>query len=413
MCPWAPTKRAIRSCAPGVSPGASTSSPATTTIWACSSGSSTSSEGISLIILNFSWSKNLDNVVPEIREKISQIEDLLPDATERSGIVKFNPQTLPSLVLNVYARTQGIDIRRLAEEEIAPFLEKIEGVAQAEVYGGAETAVLCRLDLDEIGKLEIPITQIMQVFQGENIDLPGGSITIDDRYVILRTIGEFNSIEDIGHVLIGYRGRYPVFLKDVAEISLDTLPQEEFLRAGGYEGILISIQRQPGHNTVVVNEAILARLGSLESLLPASVQIDIRSDQAVSVNQSIGGVATAAWQGGLLAIFVLLFFLRNLRSTLIVAVVIPVSVIATFTLMDFGGLSMNMISLMGITLGVGMFVDNSIVVLESVYRKQLSGLDRVSAARKAPPKSPNLLSPPLLPPWQSLFPCSLSRAWRG
>ena len=344
--------------------------------------SSTSSEGISLIILNFSWSKNLDNVVPEIREKISQIEDRLPEATERSGIFKFNPQTLPSLVLNVYARTQGIDIRRLAEEEIAPFLEKIEGVAQAGVYGGAETAVLCRLDLDEIGKLEIPITQIMQVFQGENIDLPGGSITIDDRYVILRTIGEFGSIEDIGHVLIGYRGRYPVFLKDVAEISLGTLPQEEFVRAGGHEGILISIQRQPGHNTVVVNEAILERLGSLKSLLPASVQIEIRSDQAVSVNQSIGGVATAAWQGGLLAILVLLFFLRNLRSTLIVAVVIPVSVIATFTLMDFGGLSMNMISLMGITLGVGMFVDNSIVVLESVYRKQLSGLDRVSAARE-------------------------------
>ena len=344
--------------------------------------SSTSSESISLIILNFSWSKDLDNIVPEIREKISQIEDSLPDGVERSAIFKFNPQQLPSMVFNVYSQSRGIDIRRLAENEISPFLEKIEGVAQAEVYGGAETAVVCRLDLDEISKLEIPITRIMQVFQGENIDLPGGSLTIDDRYVILRTIGEFSSIDDIGYVLIGYRNQNAVFLKDVAEINLGRLPQEQYVRAGGTEGVLISVQRQPGHNTVIVNDAILERLDSLRSRLPESVKIEVRTNQAISVRQSIGSVGTAAWQGGLLAVLVLLFFLRNFRSTLIVAVVIPVSVITTFSLMDFGGLSMNMVSLMGITLGIGMFVDNSIVVLESVYRKQLAGLDRIQAARE-------------------------------
>ena len=344
--------------------------------------SSTSSEGVSVVMLNFSWSKNLDNIVSEVREQLTQIEDYLPEGVERPGIFKFNPQLLPTMVLNVYARASGIDIRRLAEEEISPFLEKVEGVAQAEVYGGAKTAVICRLNLDDVGKLQIPITQIMQAFQGENIDLPGGSLTIEDRYVIIRTIGEFSSIEDIGLVLIGYKDRVPVFLKDISEISLDRLEQEQFVRAGGAEGILISIQRQPGYNTVQVNEQVLANLEKLKGRLPESIRIQVRSDQAVSVKQSIGGVATAAWQGGLLAIIVLLFFLRNIRSTLIVSVVIPVSVIATFSLMDFAGLSLNMISLMGITLGVGMFVDNSIVVLESSYRKQLAGLSSADAARE-------------------------------
>lgn len=344
--------------------------------------SSTSSEGVSVVMLNFSWSKNLDNIVSDVREQLTQIEDFLPEGVDRPGIFKFNPQLLPSMVLNVFTGARGIDLRRLAEEEISPFLEKVEGVAQAEVYGGAKTAVVCRLNLDDIGKLQIPVTQIMQAFQGENIDLPGGSLTIEDRYVIIRTIGEFSSIDDIGLVLVGYKEQVPIFLKDIADISLDRLSQEQFVRAGGSEGILVSIQRQPGYNTVQVNEQVLAAIEKLEERLPESVHIQVRSDQAVSVKQSIGGVATAAWQGGLLAIIVLLVFLRNIRSTLIVSVVIPVSVIATFSLMDFGGLSMNMISLMGITLGVGMFVDNSIVVLESSYRKQLAGLGPAEAARE-------------------------------
>ena len=342
--------------------------------------SSTSSEGISLTIVNFDWSADMDTVVSDIREQLNQIEDSLPEGAERSGIFKFNPQQLPSIVANIYTQTTGIDIRRLVEKEIVPTLEKIEGVARADLFGGSASAVLIRLNLDAIGKLRIPIMQLMQVFQGENIDLPAGAITIGERYVLLRTMGEFSSLEDIGLVLVGYRNGIPIFLKDVAEISIDKLLQEEYVRAGGFYGVAVSVRRQPGHNTVKINDSVKAALKDLEKRLPSSVNIQIRTDQSKSIIQSIGSVANAAWQGGLLAIVVLLFFLRNIRSTLIVAIVIPVSVIATFSLMDFGGLSMNMVSLMGITLGVGMFVDNSIVVLESNYRKQLAGLSPEEAA---------------------------------
>lgn len=342
--------------------------------------SSSASEGVTMVTVNFQWGTDMDTIVPEVREKLNEIEDDLPDGAERPMIFKYNPAILPTLQLNVFSNVEGIDVRRLVLDLIVPELEKIRGVATADVFGGEQRAVLCRLDLAAINKLSIPVTQILRAFQGENVNLPGGSIALEDRYMVLRTIGEFASLRDIEHVLVGYTDRVPVYLRDVAEVSLDALPQEEFVRAGGATGVLLSIRKQPGYNTVEINREVLARIDELEQSLPPSIRIQVQSDQSVSVVQSIGGVASAAWQGGLLAIVVLLLFLRNIRSTLIISVVIPVSVIATFSLMDFGGLTINITSLLGITLGVGMFVDNSIVVLESTYRKQLAGRDATAAA---------------------------------
>lgn len=342
--------------------------------------SSTSSEGVSLVTLNFDWGKDLESIVVDVREKLNDVESDLPEGIERPNIYKFNPEQLPSLIFNLSTKTTGIDVRQLAEDIIIPRLEKIEGVAQASIYGGKEKAVMCRLDLDSVSKLGIPITRILQVFQGENINLPAGSISLDNRYMILRTVGEFESVNDIGLVLVGYRENVPIFLRDVAEITLDYLPQEEFVRAFENRGVMVSIRKQPGHNTVQINEEVRKRLQELQSDLPPSVTIQIQSDQSQTIVQSIGGVANAAWQGGILAILVLLFFLRNIRSTVIISVVIPVSLIATFSLMNFGGLTLNIISLMGITLGVGMFVDNAIVVLESTFRYQLAGHSSREAA---------------------------------
>lgn len=344
--------------------------------------SSASSEGVSIITLNFDWGTDLEGVVVDVREKLNEAEGDLPEGIERPRIFKYNPEHLPTLIFNLSTKTAGIDVRQLAEEMVVPQLEKIEGVAQVSAYGGREKAVVCRLDLDELSKLGIPISQVLQVFQNENINLPAGSINVGNRYVILRTVGEFATIDDIGLVLVGYKETVPVFLRDVADISFDYLPQEEFARASGNEGVMMSVRKQPGHNTVQINEEVKKRLSELRADLPPSVEIQIQSDQSNTIVQSISGVANAAWQGGILAILVLLFFLRNVRSTLIISIVIPVSLIATFSLMNFGGLTLNIVSLMGITLGVGMFVDNSIVVLESTFRNQLAGMSPREAAIK-------------------------------
>ncbi len=342
--------------------------------------SSTSGEGISFVTINFTWGTNMDTIVSEIREKLTDIENDLPDDAQRPMIFRFNPEILPSIQINVESTMQGIDLRKFVEKRIVPELEKIKGVATAEVYGGKISAVTCKLHLDEISKVKIPITQILKVFQGENVDLPAGSIRLKNKYLVLRTIGSFKQLKDIGNVLIGYNNNVPVYLKDVADIKLGYLPQEEYVLSGGHEGVLISVRKQPGHNTVEVIDNVKKTLKRIEKTFPSSIHITTQSDQSKSIIRALGGVASAAWQGGLLAVLILLFFLRNIGSTLIISVAIPVSVITTFSLMDFGHITMNIMSLAGITLGIGMLVDNAIVVLESNYRKQLAGYNSIEAA---------------------------------
>ncbi len=342
--------------------------------------SSTSGEGISFVTINFTWGTNMETIVSEIREKLTDIEDDLPEDAQRPMIFRFNPEILPSIQINVESSMEGIDLRKFVEEKIVPEIEKIKGVATVEVYGGKISAVTCKLHLDEISKTKIPITQILQVFRGENVDFPAGSINLENRYLVLRTIGSFKKLKDIGEVLVGYNNQIPVYLKDIADIELGYLPQEEYVLSGGHEGILISVRKQPGHNTVEVIENVKETLKRIKKTFPSAIKITTQSDQSKSILMALGGVADAAWQGGLLAILVLLFFLRNIGSTLIISVAIPVSVITTFSLMDFGHITMNIMSLAGITLGIGMLVDNAIVVLESNYRKQLIGEDRIEAA---------------------------------
>jgi HAE1 family hydrophobic/amphiphilic exporter-1 len=342
--------------------------------------SSTSSEGVSLAVVNFTWETNMDNIVPEIREKLAAVENDLPEGADKPRIVRFNPEYLPSIVLQLSSSTAGLDLRRLAEKQIVPELEKVEGVAAVDVFGGKIAAVTCSLDLDSLAKLEVPILRILQIFQGQNVNLPAGAISLKDRYLVLRALGEFSGLRDIENVLLGYREGVPVYLRDVAQVRLDYLPREQFFRSESAEGVQLSVRKQPGHNTVEINRQVQKQVEALRAALPPSVQVKVQSDQSRQILRSIGSVAEAAWQGGLLAILVLLFFLRSIPSTLIISVAIPVSVVATFALMNFAGITMNMVSLMGITLGVGMFVDNSIVVLESSYRKALAGLPAREAA---------------------------------
>jgi HAE1 family hydrophobic/amphiphilic exporter-1 len=353
---------------------------AVTTLNGVEGVSSSSSEGVSLVLINFSWSTNMDTVVSEIREAVTGIEDDLPEGAERPRIIRYNPEFLPSIVLAVTSTTPGMELRRLAEREIVPALEKLEGVATVGVFGGQIAAVTCRLDLDSLAKLEIPILQILRLFEGENVSLPAGSISLEKKYLVLRTVGEFETLADIETVPVGYREGIPVYLGDVAAVRLDHLPREEFYRARTMDAVQLSVRKQPGHNTVDINRRVTESIERLRGVLPPSVQIEIQSDQSRQIVNSIGSVGRAAWQGGLLAVLVLLLFLRSIPPTLIIAVAIPVSVVSTFTLMDFAGITMNIVSLMGLTLGIGMFVDNSIVVLESSYRKTLAGLPPREAA---------------------------------
>jgi HAE1 family hydrophobic/amphiphilic exporter-1 len=341
---------------------------------------STSGEGISLVIVHLSWGTNMDTILFEVREKVNAVEKDLPEGAERPRIIRFNPEFLPTIQFNVSSHTAGLDLRELARREIVPELEKIRGVAAVDLFGGRQAAVLCRLDLDAAAKMGVSLLQLIRVFEAENVNLPAGSISLEDRHLLLRTVGEFSSLEDIENVRVGHREGGPVYLRDVASVRMDFLPGEEYFRSEGAEGVQVAVRKQPGYNTVEINREVRRRVEELRRGLPPSVGVRVQQDQSRQILNSIGGLSDAAWQGGLLAVAVLLLFLRNVPSTLIISLAIPLSVVATFAMMYFGGIRLNMVSLMGLTLGVGMFVDNSIVMLEASYRKQLAGLAPLAAA---------------------------------
>jgi HAE1 family hydrophobic/amphiphilic exporter-1 len=342
--------------------------------------SSQSSEGVSLVTASFDWNAKIETVIADIREKLNSIENDLPEGANRPVLIKFSASSLPFFTFNLNGSNPDIDYRRLAEEVVAPELEKLDGVAQVGVYGGKRAAVMVKVRLDSLANSDVSLLQIVQMFTQENLNFPAGALRLEDRYLVMRTIGAFTSIDDVGYVLVGYKGGVPVFLKDVADISMDYLPQDEIVRAGGRAGVYLSVQKMPGSNTVKAVKAIRAELERLKRILPPSVEISVQSDQSVAVTESIKGLTDAAWQGGLLAVLVLLFFLRNFRSTMIVAFAIPVSIFVVFGPLKLMGISLNFMSLLGISLGVGMLVDNSVVVIETIYRKRLQGLSMKESA---------------------------------
>jgi HAE1 family hydrophobic/amphiphilic exporter-1 len=347
--------------------------------------SSTSSDGLSLVLINFAWGTDMTGVVPDIREKVSAIEAQLPDGAERPAIFKFDPQALAVLGFSFSSGDPGIDVRRLVEKQVLPAVERQEGVASASVYGGRRAAVTVRLDLDRLSAYGVPVLQVVQAFSADNVNLPGGSLSLAEREVTLRTVGEFQSLEDIRAMAVGSGGSSVVRLRDVGQVAFGFLPQTEFARASSgtaepADAVFLDVQKAQGSNTVRMIEAVKKAVRDLQAELPPSLDVAVRVDQSVSIGESISSLLNAAWQGGLLAVLVLLFFLRNLRSVGIVAVSIPVSVVSAFLLLELAHIDLNIMSLAGLTLGVGMFVDNSIVMLEVIFRKQLAGLPPREAA---------------------------------
>jgi HAE1 family hydrophobic/amphiphilic exporter-1 len=346
-----------------------------------SSISSQSSEGVSFVTVGFTWAAKLDTVVADVREKLNSIENDLPEGAKRPVLFKFSASSLPVMGFNINGDNPDIDYRRLAQDLVVPALEKLDSVAQVRVFGGRRAAVMVKVGVDSLANSDVSLLQVVQMFKQENLNFPAGALELKDRYLVMRTIGAFDSIDDVGSVLVGYKGSVPIFLKDIAEIRLDYLPQDEFVRAGGKTGVYVSVQKMPGTNAVAIAKAVRAELDRLKAeALPPSVRIAIQSDQSVTVVDSIRGLGESAWQGGLLAVLVLLLFLRNWRSTLIVAFVIPMSIFTIFGPMVLLGISLNITSLLGLSLGVGMLVDNSVVIIETVYRKRLQGMSMRDAA---------------------------------
>ena len=343
---------------------------------------SVSRAGISEVTLEFEWGADMDQLSMEVREKLDRL--LLPEETTDPVVLRFDPSLDPIIRLALSGPAGSADLqamRRLADKQIKQAFETVKGVAAAQIKGGLEEEIQIDIDQDRLAALGIPIEQVRQVVGVSNVNLPGGALRGQDSQFLIRTVNEFQDTAEIADLIIRQDGNATVKLGDVARVSWGSKEREEITRVGGRESVEISIFKEGDANTVAVARALRERLTEWQNgKLPPGHTLTVLFDQSHFIQQAIDEVRNAALIGGVLAVVVLLLFLRDMRSTLIIATSIPISVIATFVAMYKLDISLNIMSLGGLTLGIGMLVDNSIVVLESIFRKRQMGLSLYRAA---------------------------------
>lgn len=341
--------------------------------------SSVSSEGNSIVIAEFNYGTDMDFASLEMREKIDLVKGFLPEDASSPMVMKIDPNSQPIIQLTI---SNGGDIAKLqtiAEDSIKPRLERLDGVASITVSGGYEQQVQINVNQEKMRGYGLTIDYLSKILAGENLNMPGGEVKKGKQQLTIRTIGEFQSIEEIKNLLISLPSGDSVFLSDIAEVSLANKEVESIARTNGKNSINISVQKQSGKNTVKVAKLVNEEIEKLKKDYP-NIKINTVMDQSEYIQKSIDNVAGNAVIGGLLAVLILYFFLRNLRTTFIIGTAIPISIIATFILIYFSGVTINLMTLGGLALGVGMLVDNSIVVLENIYRFRQEGHSRKEAA---------------------------------
>ncbi len=343
---------------------------------------SVSRAGVSEVTLEFAWGSDMDQLAMEVREKLDRL--ILPQETTDPVVLRFDPSLDPIIRLALSGPKGSEDLqamRRLAEKQIKQDFETVKGVAAAQIKGGLEEEIQINLDQDRLAALGITVDQVRQVVGVSNVNLPGGALRGRDSQFLIRTINEFQDTAEIADLIIRQDGSATVRLGDVADVVWGSKERQEITRVGGSESVEISIFKEGDANTVAVARALKERLAAWQAgKLPAGHTLTVLFDQSHFIQQSIEEVRNAAVIGGVLAVLVLLVFLRDGRSTLIIATSMPISVIATFIAMYKLDISLNIMSLGGLTLGIGMLVDNSIVVLESIFRQRQLGASRFRAA---------------------------------
>ncbi len=348
---------------------------------------SVSRSGQADVTIEFLWGTDMDIAGVDVREKLDIL--FLPLEASRPMLLRFDPSSEPIVRLGLLQKDdtgasseeQLKSLRRLAEDRIKADLEAEEGTAAVKVSGGLEDEIQIRVDQQKLSQLGLGIDQIAARIRAENVNLSGGRLEEGSQRFLVRTLNEFQSVDEFRDAIIGYVAERPVYLRDVAMVERGYKDREAITRVKGRESVELAVYKEGDANTVQVAQRVEAKLQRIRDALPEDIELVKIYDQSTFISSAVDDVRLAAVLGGIIAIFVLYGFLRDARSTTIVSIAIPVSVIGTFLLMYTNDISLNIMSLGGIALAVGMLVDNSIVVLENIVRKKESGEDIVEAAQ--------------------------------
>lgn len=339
---------------------------------------SVSRPGVSEVTMEFAWGSDMAELAMDVREKLDRV--ILPDEAEDPLVLRFDPALDPIVRLALVGPDPLTGVRHVADRRLKPALETVVGVASAQIRGGLEDEIRIEIDQERLAARGIPLRRVQEALAGSNINLPGGALRGPDQQFLVRTLNELETVDEIARLIVQETGGRAVRLRDIARVYRGAKEQTEITRVDGREGVEVAIFKEGDANTVRTARALQARIREWQGKLPPDYSLTVLFDQSRFIERAVEEVRNATVIGGVLAILVLFAFLRDVRSTLIIATAIPMSVIATFMVMYRLDLSLNIMSLGGLTLGIGMVVDNSIVVLESIHRKRQEGLVLARAA---------------------------------
>jgi len=366
--------------------------------------SSSSRVEVSDVLLEFKWGTDMDRATQEVREKLDIV--FLSEGVKQPLILRYDPSLDPMIRIGLTSDSLDLlQLRTLSDDIVKRELEKLPGVAAVKVKGGEEAEIRVEVDADQLDLLNLDMETVLQRLASENVNVAGGRLQEGETEFIVRTLNEFRSVDEISNIVIAFREGKNIRLGDIAKVSRRAGEKSTITRVGGRESVEIEIYKESDANPITVSELLKKRLFGVEKkkeeptrrktgdrahkrrgpiplaeVLTSRINIHLLANQADFIQQSILHVRSAAILGGILAVIVLLFFLGRLLDTLIVAAVIPISLVCAFAAMHMTGVSINVMSLGGLALGVGMMVDNAIVVIESIHRRRERGDETVTAA---------------------------------
>ena len=341
---------------------------------------STSSENMAMLVIQFTNHTDMDQAMTDLRDKVAQVKSQLPDDASDPTVMSIDIDSMP--VVSVALRGNDLaSLQSIAEDEIQPALERLDGVASVDISGGYEQEIAVHTDASRLKGYNLTISSIGQQLGADNIAIPGGELDNGSQTLAVRTDGEYSSIDDVKNALISLPAGGTVRLSQIADVSMQPKDQDAISKVDGEECIILSVNKQSGSNTVQIADLAKAEF---DSLLKSndSLQWNIVMDQSDYINMTVDNAIQNIWMGVLFAAIVLFLFLRDFGATMAVTIAMPCCILFTFLIMNVLGITLNMMSLGGITLGVGMIVDNSIVVLENIFTYRADGYDRLDACTK-------------------------------
>lgn len=329
---------------------------------------SKSQENVSSVVVFFKWGTNIDAASLDVREALSIIAPTMPSDANDPMIFKFDASLMPVLFLGISAKESYPDLYKIIDDKLTDQLSRVPGVGAANAWGGLKRQINVKISGSALAARNLSIDRVTRMLAASNVTIPAGNIEIGTKNYAIRIPGEFSNVKEIGNVMVGNYMGVPVFLKDIAVIEDGFKKQQRITRMDGVPSLMVVVQKQSGANTVKVAKAISKKIKEIAPTLPKDIKIKKVFDGSQFIKDSIRNLATTVIWAGILVMFVVFVFLRNLRSSLIIAFILPFSLIVAFIFLYTAGYTINIMSLSSLAIAIGMVVDNGIVVFENIYR---------------------------------------------